>query len=80
MAPRSLFWHAPPLQAIVCTFLLLGRNQIVNIEKSVPVSCLQSAGVGTADPGGFTVVDVFAMGSAGHVIGAGIILGLQALN
>merc|ERR1719414_535742 len=40
----------------------------------------KSAGVGSADPAGFTVVDVFAMGSAGHVIGAGIILGLKALG
>lgn len=45
-----------------------------------PHACAQSAGVGTADPAGFTVVDVFAMGSAGHVIGAGIILGLKALG
>ena len=32
--------------------------------------------IGTADPSGFSVVDVFAMGSAGHVLGAGIILGI----
>eukprot|EP00873_Tetraselmis_striata_P014189 jgi/Tetstr1/434453/TSEL_023553.t1 len=31
------------------------------------------------DPAGFTAVDVLALGSFGHVIGAGIILGLAAL-
>merc|ERR1712137_283135 len=33
----------------------------------------------SGDPAGFTIVDVLALGSFGHVIGCGIILGLKAL-
>uniref|UniRef100_A0A061R7L1 Photosystem I subunit X n=1 Tax=Tetraselmis sp. GSL018 TaxID=582737 RepID=A0A061R7L1_9CHLO len=33
----------------------------------------------SGDPSGFTAVDVLALGAVGHVIGAGIILGLKAL-
>ena len=31
-------------------------------------------------PAGFTIVDVLAMGSAGHGIGAGIVLGLKGIG
>jgi len=31
----------------------------------------------TGDPAGFTAVDVLAMGTAGHILGVGIVLGLK---
>eukprot|EP00355_Strombidium_rassoulzadegani_P000664 CAMPEP_0168614084 /NCGR_PEP_ID=MMETSP0449_2-20121227/3788_1 /TAXON_ID=1082188 /ORGANISM="Strombidium rassoulzadegani, Strain ras09" /LENGTH=122 /DNA_ID=CAMNT_0008654745 /DNA_START=75 /DNA_END=443 /DNA_ORIENTATION=- len=37
------------------------------------------SGLKSNDPSGFTAVDVLALGAVGHVIGAGIILGLKAL-
>lgn len=39
-----------------------------------------AAGVLTGDPGGFTIVDVFAMGAAGHGLGIGIVLGLKGIG
>ncbi|GIL46266.1 hypothetical protein Vafri_3282 [Volvox africanus] len=39
-----------------------------------------AAGVISNDPAGFTIVDVLAMGSAGHAIGAGIVLGLKGIG
>ncbi|KXZ51959.1 hypothetical protein GPECTOR_11g82 [Gonium pectorale] len=39
-----------------------------------------AAGVISNDPAGFTVVDVLAMGSAGHVLGVGIVLGLKGIG
>nr|6IGZ_K Chain K, PsaK [Bryopsis corticulans] len=35
-------------------------------------------GLKTGDPAGFTAVDVLALGSFGHMIGIGIVLGLKA--
>eukprot|EP00892_Ulva_mutabilis_P008385 jgi/Ulvmu1/5919/UM026_0041.1 len=35
------------------------------------------SGIKSADPAGFTVVDCLALGTFGHVIGCGIILGLK---
>ncbi|GFR42572.1 hypothetical protein Agub_g3499 [Astrephomene gubernaculifera] len=39
-----------------------------------------AAGVLSNDPSGFTIVDTLAMGSAGHIIGAGIVLGLKGIG
>eukprot|EP00877_Chromochloris_zofingiensis_P002467 jgi/Chrzof1/12220/Cz06g26010.t1_PSAK[v5.2] len=36
-----------------------------------------SAGLITNDPAGFNIVDVLALGSLGHVVGVGIIMGLK---
>jgi len=36
--------------------------------------------ISSGDPSGFSVVDVFAMGSAGHLIGAGLILSETAFK
>jgi photosystem I subunit X len=35
------------------------------------------SGIMSADPAGFTAVDVLAMGTAGHILGIGIVLGLK---
>lgn len=37
-----------------------------------------SSGMKSGDPAGFTAVDVLAHGAFGHIIGAGIVLGLRA--
>ncbi|PNH01137.1 Photosystem I reaction center subunit psaK, chloroplastic [Tetrabaena socialis] len=39
-----------------------------------------AAGVISNDPSGFTIVDVLAMGAAGHGIGVGIVLGLKGIG
>merc|ERR1711920_440241 len=37
-----------------------------------------STGMKTGDPAGFTAVDTLALGSFGHAVGIGIVLGLKA--
>eukprot|EP01025_Chloroclados_australasicus_P061684 TRINITY_DN810_c0_g1_i1.p3 TRINITY_DN810_c0_g1~~TRINITY_DN810_c0_g1_i1.p3 ORF type:complete len:118 (-),score=10.40 TRINITY_DN810_c0_g1_i1:316-669(-) len=37
----------------------------------------RDGGVKSGDPAGFTIVDCLALGALGHIIGAGIILGLK---
>lgn len=40
----------------------------------------KDSGLTSGDPAGFTLVDVMALGSMGHVLGVGIDLGLKAIN
>lgn len=35
------------------------------------------SGLKTGDPSGFNIVDVLALGSFGHIVGVGIVLGLK---
>ncbi|PNW70544.1 hypothetical protein CHLRE_17g724300v5 [Chlamydomonas reinhardtii] len=44
------------------------------------VDSKNSAGVISNDPAGFTIVDVLAMGAAGHGLGVGIVLGLKGIG
>ncbi|KAG2490569.1 hypothetical protein HYH03_010963 [Edaphochlamys debaryana] len=50
-------------------------NQVLKLEESKNPSTVL-----TNDPAGFTIVDVLAMGAAGHGIGIGIVLGLKGIG
>eukprot|EP00177_Eucheuma_denticulatum_P000193 GFKZ01000342.1.p1 GENE.GFKZ01000342.1~~GFKZ01000342.1.p1 ORF type:complete len:115 (-),score=8.18 GFKZ01000342.1:537-881(-) len=63
------------------TFLAAGRFGLaptVNRSTSAGLKFQEvDAGLASGDPAGFTIVDVLALGSFGHAVGAGIILGLH---
>ncbi|KAJ9163269.1 hypothetical protein P3X46_022955 [Hevea brasiliensis] len=40
----------------------------------------RDSGLQTGDPAGFTLADTLACGSVGHILGAGIVLGLKNLG
>lgn len=40
----------------------------------------RDSGLQTGDPAGFTLADVLACGTVGHIIGVGIVLGLKNIG
>lgn len=62
--------------------LIAGRFGLApssNKRASAGLTLVENAsGFKSGDPSGFSAVDVLALGSFGHIIGAGIILGLRS--
>eukprot|EP01023_Acetabularia_acetabulum_P029015 TRINITY_DN273_c0_g1_i12.p2 TRINITY_DN273_c0_g1~~TRINITY_DN273_c0_g1_i12.p2 ORF type:complete len:122 (-),score=25.95 TRINITY_DN273_c0_g1_i12:536-901(-) len=77
-----------PTNLIVCgctaLFLVAGRFGIAPTTNKLATTGLKleefKSGLISNDPAGFTVVDVLYLGTAGHAVAIGIVLGLKGIG
>eukprot|EP01025_Chloroclados_australasicus_P033846 TRINITY_DN345_c0_g1_i2.p3 TRINITY_DN345_c0_g1~~TRINITY_DN345_c0_g1_i2.p3 ORF type:complete len:123 (-),score=15.33 TRINITY_DN345_c0_g1_i2:225-593(-) len=84
---RAEFFGSPA-NLIVCgctaLFLAAGRFGIAPTANKLATSGLKlqdnKSGLVSGDPSGFTAVDVLYLGTAGHAVAIGIVLGLKGIG
>eukprot|EP01025_Chloroclados_australasicus_P040071 TRINITY_DN4170_c0_g1_i1.p3 TRINITY_DN4170_c0_g1~~TRINITY_DN4170_c0_g1_i1.p3 ORF type:complete len:123 (-),score=17.06 TRINITY_DN4170_c0_g1_i1:158-526(-) len=84
---RAEFFGSPA-NLIVCgctaLFLVAGRFGIAPTANKLATTGLKlqdnKSGLISGDPSGFTAVDVLYLGTAGHAVAIGIVLGLKGIG